>query len=124
MSYKILFDNAQYDSLNTIEGFFNARRGKFDSFLLDLSMLTKNPAHASVTDQLLPWDVNNNAPLVRTVSRGGGYQYNEAIFELSVNIDDDGTINTSVPTIRKNGTVLTRLPITTCGHRPTRSAAR
>jgi hypothetical protein len=105
MNYKILFDNAQYDSLNTIEGFFRARRGKYDSFLLDLSKLTKNPAHASVTDQVLPWDANSNAPLVRTVSRGGGYQYNEAIFELAVRIDDDGTITTTVPTIKKNGTV-------------------
>ena len=89
-SYEFL--NEQNDDLNVLLGFFLARQGAYDSFLLNLGSLTQNPFDSAVTDQPLTIDANNCAPLVRTL---GSSQYNEQIYELN------GT-----PIIKSNGTPL------------------
>jgi hypothetical protein len=75
-------------------GFFLARKGAYDSFLLDLSQLTNNPGDAVVTNQNINLAPPNYASsLVRTL---GGSGYDEVVYELS------GT-----PVVRGNGNPLT-----------------
>jgi hypothetical protein len=90
-SFEFLRDDS-HDELNQLLGFFLARQGAWDSFLLDLGSLTQNPLDSAVTDQPLTIDANNCAPLVRTL---GISQYNETLYELN------GT-----PVIKLNGTPL------------------
>jgi len=78
-----------HDEFNLLEGFFLSRQGQFDSFLLDLGRLTKNPGDSALEDQPLPVDANGNAPLVRL---RGSSQYAESIYEIN-----------GVPAIKKNG---------------------
>lgn len=68
LQYEFLRNQPSLDELSTLRAFFRARRGAFDSFLLDLSSLTKNSADASITGQVLTVDANNYAPLVRAVT--------------------------------------------------------
>jgi hypothetical protein len=91
-AFEFLRDDALHDEFNLLEGFFLACRGQFDSFLLDLGMLTKNPDDSALQDQPLPVDSNHNAPLVRL---RGASQYAEAVYEIN------GT-----PAIKKNGALL------------------
>jgi hypothetical protein len=79
-SFSFLRDDVPNDELNQMLGFFLARQGGFDSFLLDLGALTKNPADSAVEDQPLTIDANNCAPLVRTL---GSSDVKEAIYELN-----------------------------------------
>jgi hypothetical protein len=66
------------DELQILRGFFRARQGDFDSFLIDLGAITGNPAESSVAGQPLTPDASAIAPLI--VSWSGGY--NENIYEL------------------------------------------
>ena len=91
-SFEFLRDNPAQDELNQLLGFFLARQGSYDSFLLDLGSLTQNPLDSAVTDQPLTVDANRCAPLVRTL---GASQYGEQIYELN------GT-----PVIKLSGTAL------------------
>lgn len=79
------------NELAVLRGFFNARGGDFDSFLLDVGALTKNPADSSVEGQMLTPDSNGYAPLV--VTRAGFPDggpgstpelFNETIYELAL----------------------------------------
>jgi hypothetical protein len=79
--------------LNKLLGFFLARQGSYDSFLLNLSTLTQNPLDSSVTGQVLTVDSNNNAGIVRTVGISGTP---ETIYELQ-----------AAPVFYNNGTLLT-----------------
>ena len=49
-AFEFLRDDALHDEFNLLEGFFLACRGQFDSFLLDLGMLTKNPDDSALQD--------------------------------------------------------------------------
>lgn len=86
--------------LEQIDGFFRARRGSLDSFLIDIGEMTSNPAWSSIVDQPLPIDQNGNAPLIRSWAGG----YDEPIYELAV--DSMGAIQ--YPTIKHNGVTLAR----------------
>jgi hypothetical protein len=92
-SFEFLRDDPVHDELNQLLGFFLARQGAYDSFLLNLGSLTQNPLDSAVEDQPLTVDGNNCAPLVRTL---GMSQYAEAIYELN------GT-----PVIKQGGTAMT-----------------
>jgi hypothetical protein len=78
-SFEFLRDDWNNDEMNKLLGFFLARQGSYDSFLLDLSTLTQNPRDAFVTSQVLTVDSNNNAGIVRTV---GASDVPETIYEL------------------------------------------
>jgi hypothetical protein len=91
-SFEFLRDDPVHDELNQLLGFFLARRGAYDSFLLNLGSLTQNLLDSAVEDQPLTVDGNNCAPLVRTL---GMSQYAEAIYEVN------GT-----PVIKQSGTAL------------------
>lgn len=85
------------DELNTLRGFFRARSGDFDSFLLSAPQITENPADGAIAGQALAPDANNVAPLI--VTRAG---YMENIYEAAgVNGNPS-----AAPVIRKDGTVL------------------
>src|SRR6266446_2121095 len=77
---------ATVDELAILRGFFRARHGDFDSFLLSLPPLTENSADGSVVGQALTPDANNIAPLV--VTRGG---YDENIYEAAGMNGDPGS---------------------------------
>jgi uncharacterized protein DUF2460 len=67
--YAVLRQNVQgavTDELKVLEGFFTARKGDFQSFLLNLSTLTQNTKDSSVTGQTLIPDSNGVAPFVLT----------------------------------------------------------
>jgi hypothetical protein len=68
LQYEFLRNKPSLDELSTLIAFFDLMKGAFDSFLLDLSSLTKNPADASITGQVLTVDANNYAPLVQNVT--------------------------------------------------------
>jgi hypothetical protein len=91
-SFEFLRDDSN-DELNKLLGFFLARQGSYDSFLLNLSTLTQNPLDSSVTGQVLTVDSNNNAGIVRTVGISGTP---ETIYELQ-----------AAPVFYNNGTLLT-----------------
>jgi hypothetical protein len=78
-SFEFLRDTCPNDEFNALLGFFLARQGGYDSFLLDLSTLTQNPADAFVEGQLLSLDGNNCAPLARSLGQSGNL---EQIYEL------------------------------------------
>ena len=106
LSYKILTSGAVVnDTLNQLEGFFKARQGAYDSFLLPLSeIMGGDPSEGVVNDQQLPLDANYNSPLVR---RQGGSGYLETIYELARLVNDDGTLTETIPAISLDGTILT-----------------
>jgi len=91
LQYEFLRNQPSVDELSTLRAFFRARRGAFDSFLLDLSSLTKNSADASITGQVLTVDANNYAPLVRAVA--GNL---ETIYEVN-----------AISAVKGNGTPIT-----------------
>jgi len=64
------------DELAILRGFYRARNGDFDSFLVWFPDLTQNEDDGSVVDQLLTPDANSIAPLI--VTREG---YDENIYE-------------------------------------------
>jgi uncharacterized protein (TIGR02217 family) len=78
LSYNYLHDDSQhvdqngYSELQQIIGFFLARQGQFDSFLLDLAQLTRKPLDSTVSGQ--PIGVGDGSTssfqLVRNI---GGY---------------------------------------------------
>jgi hypothetical protein len=74
------------DELCILRGFYRARQGDFDSFLLYLPDLTQNAADGTVTMQPLFPDANNIAPLIVTC---GGYEQN--IYEAFGVNGDPGT---------------------------------
>ena len=99
--YEFLRRNAYHaanDELAILRGFFRARQGDFDSFLLSVPALTGNTADGSVVGQALTPDANNIAPLVITRE-----SYNENIYEAAGVNGDPG----SAPVIKKDGTALT-----------------
>lgn len=98
LKYKVLFQGGARDTLAQIEDFFNSRQGSYDSFLLSLTDITKDPEQSRVTRGKLTLDANGNAPLVR-VGTGG---YSELIYELARN--DDGSL--TVPVIYQDDTPL------------------
>jgi len=57
LSYAFLYDDSQhvdangYSELQQLEGFFLARQGSFDSFLIDLAQLTRKPLDSTVSGQ-------------------------------------------------------------------------
>ena len=57
LTYEFLHDDAQhvdangYSQLQQLIGFFLARQGSFDSFLIDLAQLTRKPLDSSVNGQ-------------------------------------------------------------------------
>jgi hypothetical protein len=107
MAYTVLFgagfnkSGRGKNELGQVEAFFNARKGDYDSFLLDLASITSNPADSSVVGQSLSLDVNHCAPLVRTIGQDS-YTYDEAIYELAR--DDSGALTT--PVVKLDGTIL------------------
>lgn len=89
------------DELQTLRGFFRARQGSFDSFLLYVPDLTENDGDGKIAGQVLTPDANNVAPLI--VTRAG---YNENIYEAAgVNGDPLGS-GMAAPVIKKDGTPL------------------
>ncbi len=84
------------DELQILRGFFRARQGDFDSFLVDLGAITGNPAESAIEGQPLTPDANGVAPLI--VSWSGGY--NENIYELA---RDRATGNVATPQLYLNG---------------------
>jgi hypothetical protein len=68
LQYEFLRNKVGTDELATLRAFFRARQGDYDSFLLDLSSLTKNTTDATIAGQALTVDGNNFAPLVRSVA--------------------------------------------------------
>lgn len=68
LQYEFLRNKPSIDELSTLVAFHRLMRGDFDSFLLDLSSLTKNSADASIAGQALTVDANLYAPLVRNVA--------------------------------------------------------
>src|SRR5262249_19403343 len=93
------------NELDRLEGFFNQRGGDFDSFLLSLPLLTQNPAHGSVTGQVLTPDGNNVAPLVITRDPAGS-NYNANIYEAEGVNGNPLIVGAAAPVIRKDGTPL------------------
>lgn len=85
------------DEIATLRGFFRARNGDFDSFLVSLPALSLNPADGATTGQVLTPDSNNVAPLV--VIRE---TYTENIYEAFGINGNPGT----APVVKKNGTPL------------------
>jgi hypothetical protein len=100
LSYEVLYAGSKGTSLSQLEAFFEARRGTFDSFLIDPGAITKNPAESFINGQQLTIDANGNAPLIRTKP---GSTYNEAIYELAV----DGAGNYKPPALWHAGRLLT-----------------
>ncbi len=80
------------DDLNTLLGFFLARQGSYDSFLVNLADLTLNAADGTTTGQSLTVDGNNFAPLVHSLGSSG---VTETIYELH-----------GVPVIKGNGSTI------------------
>jgi hypothetical protein len=78
LEYEFLRNYPGLDELNTLRAFFSARKGQFDSFLLDPTSLTKNPIDSSIAGQVLTVDGNNYASLIRT--EGGNP---ETIYEVN-----------------------------------------
>ena len=78
LTYSYLHDDGQhvdqngYSELQQIAGFFLARQGQFDSFLIDLAQLTRKPLDSTVSGQ--PIGIGDNSTtsfqLVRNI---GGY---------------------------------------------------
>jgi len=89
---------AANDELAKLRGFFRARHGDFDSFLLSLPLVTENDADGTIEGQLLTPDANNVAPLV--VTREG---YDESIYEAAGVNGNPG----SAPIIGKDSVALT-----------------
>lgn len=89
------------DELSQLDAFFQDRKGSHESFLIDVGLITKNPAESSIIDQELTIDVNGNAPLVRTKP---ATQSVEAIYELQINSEDGSTI---LPIVKLDDVVLT-----------------
>lgn len=67
---------AVVDELSVLRGFYRARQGDFDSFLLFVPYITQNEDDGSIADQVLIPDTNDIAPLIAT--REG---YDENIYE-------------------------------------------
>lgn len=63
LNYAILLAGTKGLTRDQLMGFFNQRGGNFDSFLVNLGALTKNPADSSVSGQILNVDVNGYAPI-------------------------------------------------------------
>jgi hypothetical protein len=85
------------DEIAILRGFFRARNGDFDSFLLSLPTITQNNADGTITGQTLTPDANNIAPLV--VIRE---TYSESIYEAFGVNSNPGT----APVVKKDGTPL------------------
>ena len=100
-SFEFLRNDPAHNELKRLMGFFCARQGGLDSFLLDLSTLTQDPLDAAVTGQLLGMDANNCAPLVHSMGDSG---YQEAVYELK-----------GEPIIRVDGVVLSPRTETVAG---------
>ena len=66
------------DELAILRSFWRKMQGGFDSFLVDLSAITKNPKDGAITGQALTVDANNYAPIVRTYSG-----VDETIYEIN-----------------------------------------
>jgi hypothetical protein len=88
------------EELMNLRGFFRARQGSFDSFLLYAPDVTENNADGVIAAQVLTPDANNVAPLI--VTRAG---FNENIYEAAgVNGNPLGV--GAAPVIKKDGTPL------------------
>jgi hypothetical protein len=92
LQYEFLRNNLSIDELSTFRSFFRARKGAYDSFLLDVNSLTRNPADSSIIGQALTVDGNNYAPLVRNVA--GNL---ETIYEIN-----------TITNVKGNGSVITQ----------------
>lgn len=76
--YEVLRERPGFDERRALQSFFEARRGKWQSFLLYMPTLTQNPDDGIATGQVLTPDVNGYAPIVVT------RQYRtETIYELA-----------------------------------------
>lgn len=90
------------EELMNLRGFFRARQGNFDSFLLYAPDVTENSADGQVTGQTLTPDGNNIAPLI--VTRAG---FSENIYEAAgVNSDPLYPTGAAAPLIKRAGTPL------------------
>lgn len=90
------------EELMEFRGFFRARQGDFDSFLLYLPDFTENPEDGTITDQVLTPDGNGIAPLI--VTRGG---FGENIYEAAgVNGDPLYPTGAAVPALTRGGSPL------------------
>ena len=86
LQYEFLRNKPSLDELSTLIAFFDLMKGSFDLFLLDLSGLTKNPADASIVNQVLAVDANNDAPLIQNVTTTAETIYEaDAIAQVKAN---------------------------------------
>jgi hypothetical protein len=100
LHYIILDDNVARNSLNTLDAFFRARSGAFDSFLLKLDDVSGKSISA-ITGQSLTPDGSGYTPFVRPIAGG-----TETIFELAGVNGNPG----SAPVVKMSGTPLTTSP--------------
>lgn len=70
--------------LSALEGFYNARSGAFDSFLLDLSALTHDPASSSVTGKTI--GVGNGITTAFQLIRSFG-GFTEELYEIKTGLN-------------------------------------
>ena len=90
--------DATSDEPYVLRGFFRARHGDFESFLLSLPVLTENLDDGAVAGQALTPDANHIAPLV--ITREG---YDENIYEVGGVNGNPG----SAPVVYNGGVSLT-----------------
>jgi len=90
--------DAMVDELHRFRGFFRARHGDFESFLLSLPPFSENPDDGAVAGQALAPDANFIAPLV--VTREG---YDENIYEAAGVNGNPGV----APVVNNDGVPLT-----------------
>ncbi|HSM99024.1 MAG TPA: DUF2460 domain-containing protein [Gallionella sp.] len=76
LKYEVLRDNASFNELRTLVGFYNARQGQFDSFLYS------NPSDSSVTAQQFGVGTGSQFTFQLTRSFGG---YVEPVHNLNGN---------------------------------------
>lgn len=102
LHYRILDDKGARDSLNTLEAFFRARAGAYDSFLLKLSDVQGGTV-STVNGQTLISDGSGNCPFIRPLGSTGS---TETVFELAGVNGNPG----SAPVVKMGGTPLTTSP--------------
>ena len=99
LNYAILTAGSKGETRDQLMGFFNLRGGDFDSFLVDLGALTKNPVDSSIVGQTLTPDANKFAPLQLTHYVSPQENWMEDIYEVGGINGNPGT----PPTIKQNG---------------------
>lgn len=102
LNYAILLAGAKGGTRDQLVGFFNLRRGDFDSFLIDLGALTSNPADSSIVGQILDVDYNGYAPITLTRYVSAAESWQENVYELAGVNGNPGT----APVLRLDDEVL------------------